>query len=48
MESTFYRMGNIIFMHISHQFGKNGVLKASALMGTASVQSDKVGNIRMS
>ena len=46
--SIFHRSGEASFMQNPHNYGYDGVLKTSTSMGTASVQADKVVNVRMS
>ena len=46
--SIFHRSGEASLMQNPHNYGYDDVLKASTSMGTASVQADKVVNVRMS
>ena len=46
--SIFHRPDEASFMQNLHNYGYDGALKASTSMGTASVQADKVVNVRMS
>ena len=46
--SIFHRSGEASFMQNPHNYGYDEVLKASTSMVTASVQADKVVNVRMS
>ena len=46
--SIFHRPDEASFMQNLHNCGYDGAFKASTSMGTASVQADKVVNVRMS